>query len=226
MCVRPRAGPTPTELQIMARDHGQAVPPPPDIAMRPLPLRDAIGIARDWYRIGKTKFSPIFYTQDSGWRFSAPTMPGTLYLGDSPEACFWEVFWDDLISRPENERRLDDAKVRARSLWRIKLPAAFHIVDTTDPDTLNEIGAHGGTFSGPYAICQQWAAELRTHPANPDGLCYESARRKGRKCLALFSERTAASAWSLPGDGTPLPESAELAALLVSHGFKTLRTAF
>lgn len=210
----------------MALDHGHALPPPTDIASRALPLKDATLIAPAWYRIGKTRFSPIFFTQDDGWRFSASTMPGVLYLGDSPDTCFWEVFWDDLVSRPENERRLDDAKVKERSLWQIELPAAFRIIDTTDPDTLNSIGAHGGTFSGPYAICQQWAAAFRTHPANPDGLCYESARRKGRKCLALFSERTAASAWSVPSDGNPLPESAELADLLVSHGFKTLRTIF
>lgn len=213
----------------MALDQGQALPPLKDIASRALSLRDVTGIARNWYRIGKTIFSPIYYTQDDGWRFSAPTMPGTLYLGDSPETCFWEVFWDDLVSRPENERRLDSAKVMERSLWQIKLPAAFQIVDTTDPDTLNAIGAHGGTFSGPYAICQQWATAFRAHPATPDGLFYESARRKGRKCLALFSERTAASAWSIPGDGgdgIPLPASAELAALLVSHGLKTLRTTF
>lgn len=207
----------------MALDQGHAQPPPADLAGRLIPIDTVSGV---WCRIGKAAFSPLYYTDSDGWRFSAPTMPGTLYLGIDPPTCFWEVFWDDLAARSPGDRRLDDAKVTERSLWEITLPRPMRVIDTTKPETLRALSAHGGTFLGPYSICQQWAAALRVHGCAADGLIYESARNKGQACLALFAERTKTDAWVVPGAGVELKNASALAPLLAAHRLTSVRTTF
>ena len=140
-----------------------------------------------------------------------------LYLGDSVDTCFWEVFWDDLVSRPVNERRLDMAKVDERSAWECVLPAPLQVVDTLAPGVLREICAHGGTFLGPYKICQMWAKALREHPTKPAGIRYESVRNKGSICLALFQERCETLGWDF-GTGVPLRSHLGLAKRLAALG--------
>ncbi|HEX2101747.1 MAG TPA: RES family NAD+ phosphorylase, partial [Candidatus Synoicihabitans sp.] len=212
----------------MARDQGEALPPPSDLANRRLDLRllasDTRGSAAGWRRIGKTARSPVFFSNHPGWRFSSPDLPGTLYLAESPEVCFWEVFWDDLVTRAEAHRALDLAKVAERSIWTLQLPARLRVVDTFDAATLREIGAHGGTFSGPYRVCQAWAKALRQHPERPDGILYESVRHRGGRCLALFAETCEALAWE-PQDQRALRECPELAALLLRYRLPVLTSA-
>ena len=203
----------------MALDQGPATPPPPDLGARLLRLREVSG---PWHRIGQARFSPLYYSQDPGWRFSSASQPGVLYLGDTPETCFWEVFWDDLVSRPPAERRLDAAKVNARRLWALNLPGALRVVDTTAAATLHALGAHGGTFLGPYANCQAWAAALRIHPTAPDGLLFASARHTDRVCLALFAERTAHLGWAAPTSGQELRAIPGIAPVLSTHGLGLL----
>jgi hypothetical protein len=203
----------------MARDQGQPTPPPPDLASRSLPLREVGG---DWYRIGQARFSPLHYSQDSGWRFSSADQPGVLYVGDRPETCFWEVFWDDLVARKPAERRLDAAKVSARRIWTLTLPRPLRVVDLTVAATLRAIGAHAGTFLGPYELCQRWCAVLRAHPAAPDGLRYASARDSGRTCLALFAERTATLWPPVPPSGRELVAEPALASLISAEGLGLL----
>ena len=207
----------------MAADRGTAQPPPGDLSGRTFDLA-GISAGTPWFRIARSTQSPVFFSQSDGWRFSAPAMPGTLYLADREETCFWEVFWDDLVSRPPGEQRLDLARVAERSLWKLSLPRLCHVVDATDPVTLRRLGAHGGTFLGPYAVCQQWAAALRSHPLNPDGILYESARDKGRRCLALFAERIGAENWPPPGAGHSLVGASSLAALILELELPALDT--
>jgi hypothetical protein len=201
----------------MASDFGQALPPPSDFATRTFPLKTLTSRRAKWHRIGKSRFSPGFFSQDTGWRFSRGDMPGTLYLGDSPETCFGEVFWDDLVSRPVAERRLDRAKLAERSAWQVCLPAVLRVVDTLDAKVLRALGAHAGTFLGPYAVCQEWAKALRGHASLPNGIRYESARNKGSVCLALFAERCEKLPWDF-GKGTPLLTHKGLAETLRTGG--------
>jgi hypothetical protein len=202
----------------MAIDRGEALPPPADLASRKITLKPLLpDPALQWHRIGKTRFSPRYFSTDDGWRFSREDMPGVLYLGDSIDTCFWEVFWDDLVNRPVDERRLDMAKVDERSAWECLIPASLQVVDTLDPRVLREIGAHGGTFLGPYKICQMWAKALREHPAKPAGIRYESARNKGNVCLALFQERCESLEWDF-GTSVPLRSHLELAKRLAALG--------
>ncbi|WP_404420698.1 RES family NAD+ phosphorylase [Nibricoccus sp. IMCC34717] len=197
----------------MAADKGNAQPPPADLASRTFPLRPLPAAGPSWHRIGKTRFAPGYFSNDSGWRFSREDMPGVLYLGDSPETCFWEVFWDDWVTRPPADRRLDRGKLEERSAWEVALPAPLRVVDTLDAKVLRALGAHGGTFLGPYVICQAWAKALREHKLKPDGIRYESARNKGSVCLALFAERCEALPWRF-GKGRALMKDPGLTAAL------------
>ncbi len=203
----------------MAKDQGQASPPPADLATRALPLRSVEGV---WHRIGRREFPPRHFSNSSGWRFSHEDQPGVLYLGDRPETCFWEVFWDDLVSRPATERRLDLAQVASRVLWALPLPGRLRVVDTTSAATLRAIRAHAGTFLGPYANCQSWAAALRAHPSEPDGLLYPSAREAGGLCLALFAERCAQLPWAEAPEPRPLLQDLTLARLVLAEGIAVL----
>lgn len=198
----------------MARDLGVSKPPPADLAARSFPLTDAP--LREWRRIGKTKHDPIYFSVDDGWRFSRADMPGTLYVGETAEVCFWEVFWDELVTRPEDERRLDRARVDERSIWRLELPRELRLVNTLDPATLRCLEAQSGTFLGPYSICQDWAKALRSHPCRPDGILYESARHRGGRCLALFEEALESTPLSA-NDPKSLRAEAELTTLLLTH---------
>ncbi len=144
-------------------------------------------------------------------------MPGTLYLGETTDVCFWEVFWDDLATRTPSDRRLDYAKAAERSAWEAVVPGDGLLVDTFDADGMIEIGAHGGTFSGPYSLCQDWAKALRSHPEKPQGILYESVRKIGTKCLALFQEHEGTHAPSF-GAGVKLIDHPDLATLLAKYG--------
>lgn len=202
----------------MASDLGHAQPPPADLARRQLPivLWNEQGTG-PWFRIGKTRFKPGFFSQDPGWRFSSKDMPGTLYIGDSVETCFWEVFWSDLATRPPAERRIDMSKITERSAWRLAATANVLLVNTFDPEGMREMSAHSGTFLGPYAICQAWAKAIREHPARPHGILYESARNRNALCVALFEERCGTVELDFT-DQTPPASSRELAQLLRRYG--------
>jgi hypothetical protein len=145
-------------------------------------------------------------------------MPGTLYLGASADVCFWEVFWDDLATRPPAERRLSHKKVIERTAWTTALPAALSLVNSTHPAGLQEMGAHGGTFRGPYSVCQAWAKALREHPQKPHGILYESVRLTGGLCVALFAEYAGTFALKFENK-TPLNELGSLGDLLDKYGF-------
>ena len=203
----------------MAIDQGHAQPPPTDLATRKIPLIKASALSeKTWHRIGKSTRDPLYYTNDSGWRFSRKDMRGTLYLGATIDTCFWEVFWDDLATRPPEERRIDAGKVLERSAWTASVPKGLTLVNTLDAQGMIDLGAHGGTFNGPYAICQEWAKALREHPMKPHGILYGSARNVGSKCLALFQEYEGTFAPSFSNQ-TPLSNHSGLAAILTQNGF-------
>jgi hypothetical protein len=202
----------------MASDKGEAVPPPVDLHERTLPLIEAsVFNATSWFRIGKTKYAPKFFSQDDGWRFSRRDMPGVLYLGSTEVTCFWEVFWSDLATRKPEERRLDKAKVEERSIWGAVIPSSITVVNTFSASGLQDMSAHAGTFAGPYVICQQWAKALREHPQKPHGIFYESVRNRGSPCLALFEERTADEEFQF-SDPAPLLTCRELTSTLKKFG--------
>ena len=197
----------------MAIDKGEPSRPPLDLREREItltPIGPNSGTPwLSWSRIAKTKRGPIYFSQDSSWRFSREDMPGTLYVAQNPATAFKEVFWDDLVSRPPRERRLDRLKIEERSLYLCALPKLLEVIDATNTDTLDALSAHGGTFGGAYSICQDWAFALRAHSSKPEGILYESVRNKGNLCLALFEEHCAKLAWEFSG-GDLLIDTPEL----------------
>jgi hypothetical protein len=171
----------------MARDRGGIVPPPLDLAKRTLHLRE-LGPAR-WSRIHRSGLGPCYYSDDPGNRFSSSGF-GVLYLADAPGTAFWEIFWDELGTRPENERRIGRAKLNQRVLRDARVQRPLQIFDATSARNLKAVSAPTATFSGDYANCQSWARALYAHPVRPDGIVFSSARHGGGLCLALFAHRT------------------------------------
>lgn len=205
----------------MALDQGKPVPPPADLNSRTIEILPDGGYELDWSRIGQKKYSPIHYSQDSGWRFSSSRIPGILYLGDDAVTCFWEVFWDDLITRPLADRRLDHAKVDARACAQVVVPRGLRIIDTRDAEVLRTISAPHGTFQGPYTNCQAWAEAFWNHPVKVHGFLFDSARNAGGVCLALFEDRMA-TLNIVATAAVPLLESQSIATEITRYGLVSL----
>lgn len=167
----------------MARDRGEPLPPA-DLTTRELRL--ATLPLGPWSRIHRSTLEPCFFSEDTSNRFSSAGL-GVLYVADGPVTAFWETFWDDLGTRPPDERRISRRKLNQRVIRDALLRRPLRVFDATDSDSLKAVSATIGTFSGSYAICQAWARALHDHPSNPAGIRYPSARHGGGLCLALFA---------------------------------------
>jgi len=106
---------------------------------------------------------------------------------------------------------------RSRSAWLAVVSGDVQLVDTFNAGGMIEIGADGGTFSGPDSVCQEWARALRSHPERPQGILYESVRKIGARCLALFQEYEGTHAPSF-GAGVKLIDHPDLLTLLAKYG--------
>jgi hypothetical protein len=170
----------------MAIDRGASVEPPADLAQRELLLKTLR--SKPWWRIYRNAHGPCFFSGDTGNRFSSAKVE-VLYLADKPETSFWEIFWDDVVTRPPGDRRISKKKLQERQVCAATIKRRLRIFNATHPGALKAVSAPSPTFSGGYAQCQAWAAALLAHPSRPDGILYESARSKRAQCLALFAER-------------------------------------
>lgn len=202
----------------MARDRGGPVPPPADLDRRALPLRALR--PRAWWRIHRAALGPCHFSEQPSNRLSSPGTP-VIYLGQDPLTAFWEIFWDDLATRPPDERRIGRAKLNARRLRSVRPARSFRVLDATDPRTLNLLSAPAGTFAGPYDVCQAWASAIARHPSQPDGILYPSARQPGGQCLALFGGRTDCADLRFDA-GTPIGDSPAIVNSLAEYRVKIL----
>lgn len=171
----------------MATDKGATVGPPADLSTRKLHLRLLKPI--EWWRIHRWTRGACYFSDDPANRFSCAGV-SVLYLATTPETAFWEVFWDDLGTRPSTERRISRTALEARGLCEALPLRSYRVFDATNARTLREVSAPSGEFAGDYDQCQAWALALSNHPQKPDGILYESARSKRQNCLALFSGPT------------------------------------
>ena len=168
----------------MSQDRGRPVAPPADLDRRAFePARIEPGTK--WWRIHRTTQGPCYFSKSPDNRFSSANL-GVLYLADDPCTAFWEVYWDDLATRPPDQRRIAAVKLDERSYCRASLRREAAVFDATNQQSLLDVSAPGPTFSGDYDLCQKWAAALSAHPRAPQGIKYRSARRTGNVCLALF----------------------------------------
>jgi hypothetical protein len=202
----------------MALDRGGPVLPPADLDRRALRLRSLR--PRVWWRIHRASLGPCYFSEQTENRLSSPGTAVT-YLGQDPLTAFWEIFWDDLATRPPDERRIGRVKLNARRLRSVKPRRTFRILDATNPRTLNLLSAPAGTFSSPYPVCQAWAAGLARHPARADGILYLSARQQGGLCLALFGARVDCGALRFD-TGTAVGDSSAIVNSLSEYRVKIL----
>jgi hypothetical protein len=175
----------------MAQDRGKPVAPPADLASRKLVLRILPKGLRGW-RIHVASLGPCHFSKDPAGRFSSPSLP-VLYLADADTTSLWEVYWDDLATRPPDQRRIAGAKLDQRAVCRVTLQRDVPVFDATDGKSLRTVSAPTATFSGAYEVCQVWAAALFAHPRRPEGIHYRSARSASGACTALFAPRVACS---------------------------------
>jgi hypothetical protein len=168
----------------MAEDRGRAVLPPPDLHARSFPV--GTGVASDvWSRVHRIEHGPCFFSRSTGNRFSSAGL-GVIYLAQQDVTAFWEVFWDDLATRPREQRRIAKKKLDERAVCRATLRRQPRLFDATDAETLLDVSAPAGTFYGDYDICQAWAVALAGHSLGIDGIRYRSARSASGICVALF----------------------------------------
>jgi RES domain-containing protein len=193
----------------MATDKGAAVPPPADLHRRSLRLKKLA--PKRWWRIHRAASKPCYFSPDPANRFSRVGL-GVLYLADRPLTAFWEIFWDDLATRPPAERRIARAKLDERRVTPCTPKRTLAVFDATDAKELRTVSASTATFSGDYGNCQAWAAELAAHPQKPEGILYPSARTLGSKCVAAFESATLDCRAVAFGHGTLISKSAEILA--------------
>ena len=188
----------------MAQDRGGPVPPPKDLGKRSL-LLCHLPVQRRWWRIHRATLAPCYFSLSTGGRFSSATL-GVISLAAERITAFWEVYWDDLGTRPPSERRIARSRLNERAICSAVLKRSVAVFDATSAQRLKDVSAPASTFSGDYANCQAWARALLDHPSKPDGLLYPSARHKGGVCLALFDSRAACSDFEF-GSGKGVADS-------------------
>jgi len=198
----------------MANDQGAAVPPPADLHERPLQLKK-LAPGR-WWRVHRASLGPCYFSRDPGNRFSRVGLD-VLYLADRQVTAFWEIFWDDLATRPPAERRIARARLDERRMAPGRLKRTVAVFDATSAKQLKIVGAPTSTFSSDYGNCQAWAAALAAHPQKPEGILYPSARTLGNQCLALFRSPSLDCRTLAFGPSVSISKSAEILADLADQ---------
>jgi len=142
------------------------------------------------------------WSDSDGARFSHPTFPfKVLYLGPDKMTCFWERFGQELLDQNPADRALSEKEVAER-VWKqvtISADPALRLLDLRDARVQRQLGADAATFLAAYEVTQAWALALMTHPANIQGIIYNSRLNAPNHCVALF-DRVAVA----PGAKSPL----------------------
>jgi hypothetical protein len=174
-----------------------------------------------WWRIYRAGFGPCYFSEDPDNRFSTPGL-GVLYLADRQMTAFWEIYWDELATRPENERRIPRSTLNERRVTAVRPRREFRVFDATDAKTLKAVGAPAATFSADYDNCQSWARALADHPKKPEGILYHSDRNAGCDCLAIFKRPTVDCTVFQCEPGIGVADSFEIVANLKDDGVEVL----
>lgn len=152
--------------------------PPPDLAGRPLPLRDGSG---PWYRCRGAGHGPLHFGRTATTRFAAPAGQfGVLYAATDPYGAFIETF-----GQSTGRNLVSTSALAARLLTRIESARTLALVDLTGPG-LARIGADGRLGDGDHAVARRWALACWSHPSRPDGLYYRARHDPSRFSVGLF----------------------------------------
>lgn len=157
---------------------GRHPAPPPDLALRKLPVGRFRGA---WFRVHRVVHDAVHFGRGHANRFDAPAGEfGVLYMARTERGAFIETFGHDTGIRVLDHQELD-----ARALSRVGVARSLRLVDLRGPG-LARLGADGELLTGSYALSQAWALALHEHPSTPDGIAYRARHDPDQVCAALF----------------------------------------
>lgn len=173
---------------------------------------------RDWYRVYRCAYGPIFFGRMVTYRFDAPEGEfGVLYMAQSHEAAFIETLGGVTRNAAvRNTLQRDDLGQRCWAVIRAARP--LRLVDLTARG-LARISADERLCAGDYDVSRRWAKAIYMHPQRPDGIYYRAYRARhdpSQHSVALFDRATRDVAARL--DGSLLTDAALLARLLDRYG--------
>jgi RES domain len=166
---------------------------PTDLARRihgdRLPL---VRLPENLIRLSQTKFAdPIHWSQLGIHRFDSPgARYGVLYTSNRVETAILEVFGDQWIE----DRQVSLNDLKTYDVCEIEVRRSFQVVDATGKH-LNRLRTDSNFFATTeYAVTQEWARALMTHPRAPAGIRYNSRKNPRRINYALFGSPAVRSA--------------------------------
>lgn len=165
--------------------------PPPDFALRQVPVVEFNLASSALLRIHRTAYSPLFFNRASTsmtkFRFDAPDDQfGVLYAAPTLSACMFETVIRNRFEGGHLPLMLDYAELEIRSVSSIGLKSArvLELADFTQ--SLAPLGGNAIVMStADYAGPNLWSLEIHNHPQRLDGIYFRS-RYSGEPCVALF----------------------------------------
>src|ERR1022692_1145043 len=102
-----------------------------------------------WMRLGAVvRPSPYDWDDRAVSRFSHPSHPfKILYLADSKETAFWEVFGAKIEDMPVDNRALyAKAQLQTRKLIEFRVEHVLRLIDVTQEKIIHDLRSNAGTF--------------------------------------------------------------------------------
>jgi hypothetical protein len=169
-------------------------------------------IDQEWYRSHPSRREPIYFGRNRAYRFDAPDAQyGVLYVGADPHVAFVESFQIAGLHPV-----ITEAKLRERSLSRIRIGRPVRLVDLAGSGALTRIGADARIFTAKYTVSQRWSRALQNHPESPDGIVYRPRHDPARLAAALFEQ--IADEVTAETTGVWLDQKTNLADVLETYG--------
>jgi RES domain len=139
-------------------------------------------VDREWYRSHPTRRGAIYFGRNRAYRFDAPDGEyGVLYVGADPHVAFIESF-----QIAGTHPVVTEAKLRERSLSRIRIRRPLRLVNLAESGALTRIGADARVFTASYTVPQRWSRAIHSHPDRPDGILYRPRHDPARLAAAFF----------------------------------------
>jgi hypothetical protein len=143
-------------------------------------------------RLSQRKYAdPIHWSQLGIHRFDSPgARCGVLYTSNRIESAILEVFGDQWIT----DRQVSLSDLESYDVCEIEVRRSLRVLNATGKH-LNRLGLDANFFATTeYAITQEWANALMTHPRGPAGIRYNSRKNPRRINYAIFGSPAAKSA--------------------------------
>lgn len=162
----------------MSDSPGNLPPPPADFGNLPLVMFEP---GADWIRVHHKTFGAVYFSraEKSRWDCSGPY--GAMCIGDALETIVFERFGDQFYG----SRALSRAETEDYTITEIKLNAGLKVADIRG-DNLVRLQVDARLFAASHAAARLYSRALMQHPAEPDGLLYNSRHALSRTNLVLF----------------------------------------